>query len=114
MAKNDYKGKLLRLFREIMLLTKSPFGLSIKELEEKLGVTYRTVYRDLELLEQVGFYPEEIAKGKYVIRGMDSDVHRFAKNLQFTAEEAGILSSALSTIPEGHPLKKGILEKMLA
>lgn len=114
MANQDYKGKLLRLFREIMLLAKSPFGLSIKELEEKLGVTYRTVYRDLQLLEQVGFFPEEISKGKYVIRGLDHDIHRFEKNLQFSAEEAGILASALAGIPEGHPLKKGIMEKMLA
>jgi predicted DNA-binding transcriptional regulator YafY len=114
MAKNDYKGKLLRLFREIMLLAKSPFGLSIKELEEKLGVTYRTIYRDLQLLEQVGFYPEEVTKGKYVIRGLDQDIHRFEKNLQFTAEEAGILASALAGIPENHPMKKAVMEKMLA
>ena len=110
----SYKGKLLRLFREIMLLTKSPFGLSIKELEEKLGVTYRTVYRDLEVLEQVGFYPEEISKGKYVIRGLDSDVSRFEKNLQFNAEEAGLLAQALTAIPEGNPMKKQVMEKMLA
>lgn len=110
----NYKGKLLRLFREIMLLTKSPFGLSIKELEQKLGVTYRTVYRDLEVLEQVGFYPEEISKGKYVIRGVESDTRRFEKNLQFSAEEAGLLAQAVRAIPEGNPLKKQIMEKMLA
>ena len=110
----SYKGKLLRLFREIMLLTKSPFGLSIKELEQKLGVTYRTIYRDLEVLEQVGFYPEEIAKGKYVIRGLDNDVHRFEKNLQFTAEEAGLMAQVVGAIPESNPMKKQIMEKMLA
>ena len=32
----SYKGKLLRLFREIMLLTKSPFGLSIKDNRESI------------------------------------------------------------------------------
>lgn len=114
MADSDYKGKLLRLFREIMLLTKSPFGLSIKELEKKVGVTYRTIYRDLELLEAVGFYPEEISKGKYVIRGLDSEVQKFEKNLQFSAEEAGILAQALASIPDGNPMKKVIAEKMLA
>lgn len=114
MAEADYKGKLLRLFREIMLLTKSPFGLSINDLVEKLGVTYRTIYRDLELLEQVGFFPEEISKGKYVIRGLDSEVQKFEKNLQFSAEEAGILAQALASIPESNPMKKVIAEKMLA
>lgn len=110
----SYKGKLLRLFREIMLLTKTPFGLSIKELEKKLGVTYRTIYRDLEVLQQVGFFPEEVSKGKYMIRGLDSDVHRFEKNLQFTAEEAGIMAQVIGAIPEGNPMKRQIMEKMLA
>ncbi|MFN8394429.1 MAG: WYL domain-containing transcriptional regulator [Bacteroidia bacterium] len=114
MAEADYKGKLLRLFREIMLLAKSPFGLSINDLVDKLGVTYRTIYRDLELLEQVGFFPEEISKGKYVIRGLDSEVQKFEKNLQFSAEEAGILAQALASIPETNPMKKVIAEKMLA
>lgn len=114
MAEADYKGKLLRLFREIMLLTKSPFGLTINDLVEKLGVTYRTIYRDLELLEQVGFFPEEISKGKYVIRGLDSEAQKFEKNLQFSAEEAGILAQALASIPESNPMKKVITEKMLA
>jgi proteasome accessory factor C len=114
MAEADYKGKLLRLFREIMLLTKSPFGLSINDLVQKLGVTYRTVYRDLELLEQVGFFPEEISKGKYVIRGLDTEVQKFEKNLQFSAEEAGILAQALASIPESNPMKKVIAAKMLA
>jgi proteasome accessory factor C len=114
MAEADYKGKLLRLFREIMLLTKSPFGLSINELVIKVGVTYRTIYRDLELLEQVGFFPEEISKGKYVIRGLDSEVQKFEKNLQFSAEEAGILAQALAGIPESNPMKKVIAQKMLA
>lgn len=114
MATSDYKGKLLRLFREIMLLTKTPFGLSINELAEKLGVSYRTVYRDLDLLEQVGFFPEEVAKGKYVIRGLDSEAQKFEKNLTFNAEEAGILSKAVAGIPENHPLKKAIMEKLLS
>lgn len=111
---DDYKGKLLRLFREIMLLTKTPVGLSIKELEEKLGVTYRTIYRDLDLLAQVGFFPEEVSKGKYVIRGLDNEVRKFEKNLQFSAEEAGLLAGAMAAIPENNPMKRSILEKMLA
>lgn len=112
MAETDYKGKLLRLFREIMLLTRSPFGLTINELAEKLGVSYRTIYRDLTILEQVGFLPEEITKGKYVIRGQDSETRKFEKNLQFSAEEAGILSKAVAGIADNHPVKRAILEKL--
>lgn len=110
----DYKGKLLRLFREIMLLTKSPLGLTITEMADKLGVTYRTIYRDMRVLEKVGFMPEEISRGRYVILDADRDTKKFEKNLQFNAEEAGLLSRALAGIPESNPLKKVIMEKMLA
>lgn len=114
MEEADYKGKLLRLFREIMLLAKTPFGLTINELAAKVGVTYRTIYRDLELLEQVGFLPVAVTKGRYVIRGFDAEVQKFEKNLQFSAEEAGVLAQALASIPEGNPMKKVITEKLLA
>ncbi|MCB9232424.1 MAG: transcriptional regulator [Bacteroidia bacterium] len=109
----DYKGKLLRLFRQIMLLYRTPIGLSITEMAEKLGVSYRTIYRDLEVLKEVGFFPEEVKRGKFVIRGVDQEVAKFEKNLQFTAEEAGILSRAVSSIPDSHPIRKQILEKLL-
>lgn len=109
----DYKGKLLRLFREVMLLSRTPMGLSIAELEEKLGVSYRTVYRDMELLRNCGFIPERIGNSKYAIRGLDSETRKFEKNLQFTAEEAGVLANAVSSIGESHPLRKAIMEKLV-
>ena len=110
----EYKGKLLRLFREIMLLTKSPLGLTINEMAAKLGVTYRTIYRDMAVLEQVGFIPTEVSRGRYMILDADRDAKKFEKNLVFNAEEAGLLSRALTGIPENNPLKKVIMEKMLA
>lgn len=112
-SERDYKGKLLRLFRIVMLLTRSPLGVHINELSEKLGVTSRTVYRDLELLAQIGFAPDELERGKYIIRGLEREAQKFEKNLQFTAEEAGILSRAVQSIANTHPMKKGLLEKLL-
>jgi predicted DNA-binding transcriptional regulator YafY len=109
----DYRGKLLRLFRIVMLLTRSPLGVHITELSEKLGVTTRTVYRDLELLGQIGFAADELERGKYIIRGLEKETQKFEKNLQFTAEEAGILSQAVQSIANNHPMKKGLLEKLL-
>lgn len=109
----DYKGKLLRLFREVMLLHRTPLGLSINELADKLGVSYRTIYRDLEILKQAGFLPEPVAKGKYAIRGVDSETKKFEKNLQFSAEEAGVLARAVTSISDANPVRKAIMEKLL-
>lgn len=111
---NDYKGKLLRLFREIMLLSNTPAGYTAKELAEKVGSSWRTVYRDIQLLGEVGFLTEEIERGRFVIRGADREVRKFEKNLQFTPVEAGILSQAVSSISDNNPIKKTVLEKLLS
>ena len=108
----DYRGKLLRLFRIVMLLTRSPLGIHINELAEKMGVTTRTIYRDLELLSSVGFAADEIERGKYLIRGLERETQKFEKNLQFTAEEAGILAQSVQSIANTPPMKKGLLEKL--
>ncbi len=110
----EYKGKLLRLFREIMLLHNSAGGYTAKELAEKVGASWRTVYRDIQLLGEVGFFTEEIDRGRFVIRGADKELRKFEKNLQFTPVEAGMLSQAVSSIPEGNPIKKNILAKLLS
>lgn len=112
MKDKDYKSKLLRVFREIMLLSQSPFGLTVNELAKKLNCSYRTIYRDLELLAEVGFITEEVEKKKLVLRGMDREVKQFEKNLNFNAEEAAILSRAVAGIAESHPLKDDILSKL--
>ena len=111
---NDYKGKLLRLFREIMLLYNTPVGLSVKELAERVGSSWRTVYRDIEILSESGFLTEEVERGKFVIRGMDREMRKFEKNLQFTPVEAAMISQAVTGIPESNPMKKQIMEKLLS
>lgn len=103
----------MRLFREVMLLSRTPTGLSINELEEKLSVSYRTIYRDLDLLRNCGFIPEKIGNARYAIRGLDSETKKFEKNLQFTAEEAGVLANAVASIGESHPMRKAIMEKLV-
>ncbi len=113
LEEEKYKGKLLRLFRELMMLYNSHSGLSINQISEKLGVSYRTVYRDLEVLRVSGFVPEEITRGKFAIRGISREAERFQENLRFTSEEASVIATAFANIPAANPLRKKILEKLL-
>jgi len=53
--KQSDAGKLLRLFRLLNLLWNTPTGLRVEELALQQEVSKRTVYRDLEVLEQSGF-----------------------------------------------------------
>ena len=46
--------KLLRLFKLIRLLKQRP-GKTIHQLAQSLGITVRTMYRYLVLLEEVGY-----------------------------------------------------------
>ena len=54
-VKRDRTAPLLRVEH---LLSQHPHGLSAKELASRLGITIRTVYRDLHALEEeLGFLP---------------------------------------------------------
>ena len=97
-----------------MLLYNTPVGLSVKELAERVGSSWRTVYRDIEILSESGFLTEEVERGKFAIRGMDREMRKFEKNLQFTPVEAAMISQAVTGIPESNPMKKQIMEKLLS
>ena len=80
MSEKEYKGKLRRLFKEIRYLYRSPMGVTINALSGLLGVSYRTVYRDIEILHDVGFTVVEVSRGMFRIEG--STVQDFLRHFE--------------------------------
>ena len=82
MARGD---QLSRQWRVIQLLINSRSGRSAAELAQSLDCHRRTVYRDLEALQQAGFplYNEQI-KGKTLWRILDAVKHHFPIPLDLT------------------------------
>ncbi len=55
MRRKERGRQLLRVLKLIRLFEHSRFGLTVDELRRELGVTRRTVYRDLRLVEDAGY-----------------------------------------------------------
>ncbi len=103
-------GKLLRLFRALNLLSGSKRGYTVQELAEKVGVSYRTVYRDLRIFEETGFELIQHPGSKRFRLARAEDV---SENISFNREEAGALEEALVGLPEG-PLRQLLFDKVQA
>jgi len=93
--------KLLRLFKLIRLLKQRP-GKTIHQLAQSLGITVRTMYRYLVLLEEVGY---EIDKKGEPAR------ETWQKPL-FTEDESELLRRAIAGVPASHALLPGIRQKL--
>jgi proteasome accessory factor B len=55
MRRKERGRQLLRILKLIKLFEHSRYGLTIKELCKEMDVTRRTLYRDLDLLEEAGY-----------------------------------------------------------
>ena len=101
-------GKLLRLFRTLNLLAGSRRGYTVDELAEKLGVSRRTVYRDLIIYGQCGF---EVVTHPVTHRLRVGNPGETAEKIGFDAGEAHLLEEALLGLPEG-PVRSDLLDKV--
>ena len=90
----DDPGKLLRLFREINLLAASQRGYTVFALADKLGVSYRTIYRDMKIFEQTGFELVQLKNKKYKLNKSEE----ISKNITFDKNEAEALRQAMVTL----------------
>lgn len=103
-------GKLLRLFREMNLLAGSKRGYTVHELAEKVGVSFRTVYRDLRIFEETGFEIIQHPQSKRVRLAHATEV---SDKMSFSKTEAEVLEQALVALPEG-PMRQLLYDKIHA
>nr|WP_295934908.1 WYL domain-containing protein [uncultured Dyadobacter sp.] len=99
--------KLLRLFKLIRLLKQRP-GKTIDQLAQSLEKDRRTIYRYLNLLEEVGY---EIDKKGEPSRYFLFEDETWQKPL-FTEDESELLRRAITGIPASHALLPGIRQKL--
>lgn len=94
--KQDDPGKLLRLFRLANLLGSRKHGYLLQEILEHTGVSRRTFYRDIQILEKCGFEVEKTGSGRwYIERGQD-----LSDRLTFSVDEARLLRETLVGLPK--------------
>lgn len=100
------QAKILRVFKLISVLKKRPR--SVNYLSNTFEVSSRTVYRYLTLLENLGFIIDKDFNDNYFIANYDV----LNETLDFTQEEAQLVSDLVETGANKHPLKDTIIKKL--
>lgn len=100
------QAKLLRVFQLIRLL-KGPPEYRIAQLSQLLDCNRSTIYRYLNLLEEVGYLLDKDAQGRYFIFEAEA-----AQQPHFSPAEADLLRQALSGLAADNPLREGLRRKI--
>jgi predicted DNA-binding transcriptional regulator YafY len=98
--------KILRVFKLISLLKKAP-AKSTRNIALMIDTTERTVYRYIDLINEIGFEVRKDKNNKYSIKHDDEGA-----NECFTIEEASLIKELLLTSAKNSVLKEGIIKKL--
>jgi proteasome accessory factor C len=98
--------KILRVFKLIALLKKAP-AKSTRTIASLIDLTERTVYRYIDLINEIGFDVQKDKNNKYYIKHDDEGANEY-----FTKEEAQLIKEILLSSAKNSLLKEGIIKKL--
>jgi len=105
--------KLERMLR-LMKMMSSNVNYSIDELSEKLGMSYRTIYRYIDTFKEAGFVVEKLYSNVYKLGKMPKMACDFSKLIYFSEEEAYLVNNLIDGISETNTLKANLKKKLSA
>ena len=100
------QAKLLRLFQIIAVLKSGHW--TIRQLAERFDTSERTIYRYINLLEEVDFLLEKNFDNRYFIITTDDD----PSQAQFSIEETKLIKKLIQSGAHDNPLKSTLLKKL--
>jgi len=100
------QAKLLRLFQIIAVLKTGHW--SISHLAQRFDTSERTIYRYLNLLDEVDFLLEKDFDNKFFIMTTDDD----PSQAQFSIEETKLIKKLIQSGAQDNPLKSSLLKKL--
>ncbi|HET7179206.1 MAG TPA: WYL domain-containing protein [Chryseosolibacter sp.] len=100
------QAKLLRLFQIIAVLKAGHW--TIHQLAERFDTSERTIYRYINLLEEVDFLIEKDFDNRYFIITSDDD----PSQSQFSVEETRLMKKLIQSGTDDNPLKNLLLKKL--
>jgi predicted DNA-binding transcriptional regulator YafY len=100
------QAKLLRLFQIIAVLKSGHW--TIKQLADRFDTSERTIYRYINLLEEVDFLLEKDFENRFFIITTDDD----PTQSQFSIEETKLIKKLIQTGAQDNPLKSSLLKKL--
>jgi len=106
----DEQAKLKRLLSLILILL-GPRHYTVKELQERLDLSERSVFRYIKLLRDTGIFVEQL-DGYYHIIKIEPNLKELSELLHFSEEEAVILNTAILAIDDNNQLKTNLIKKL--
>lgn len=100
------QAKLLRLFQIIAVLKAGHW--TIRQLAERFDTSERTIYRYINLLEEVDFLIEKDFDNRYFIITSDDD----PSQSQFSLEETRLIKKLIQSGASDNPLRNLLLKKL--
>jgi len=100
------QAKLLRLFQIIGVLKAGHW--TIKQLAERFDTSERTIYRYINLLEEVDFIIEKDFDNRYFIITSEDD----PSQSQFSVEETRLIKKLIQSGASDNPLRNILLKKL--
>lgn len=100
------QAKLLRLFQIIAVLKSGHW--TIKQLSERFDTSERTIYRYINLLDEVDFLLEKDFENRFFIITTDDD----PTQSQFSIEETKLIKKLIQSGTPDNPLRSSLLKKL--
>lgn len=105
--------KIERMLR-LMKMMSGNINYTVEELGDKLGISYRSVYRYIDTFKASGFVVEKLQKNVYKLGKMPRSYVDMKNLIYFSEEEAYIIDSLINSLDETNTLKTDLKKKLSA
>ncbi len=105
--------KIQRTLRLMKLMTGNT-TYTVEELAEKLGTSYRSIYRYIDTFREAGFAVRKVRTGVYELVTMGRRNRDIDRLVYFSDEEAGIVNGLIESLDNTNALKQNLHQKLAA
>lgn len=105
--------KIERLLR-LMKMMSGNINYTIDELADKLGTSYRSIYRYIDTFKESGFVVEKLHSNVYKLGKMPRAYVDLKNLIYFSEEEAYIVNSLINSLDSTNMLKTNLKKKLSA
>ena len=105
--------KIERMLR-LMKMLASNKNYTIDELAERLGISYRSIYRYIDTFKDSGFVVEKLHSNVYRLGKMPKGYVDLKNLIYFSEEEAYIVNSLINSLDSTNALKTNLKKKLSA
>ncbi|MBO4476410.1 MAG: WYL domain-containing protein [Bacteroidales bacterium] len=105
--------KMERMLRLMQLLSGNVYY-TVSELESKLEISRRTVFRYFDTFKSAGFVVQHIGDGRYRMMTYNKEYSDLSQLVYFSEEEAIVVSHLIENLDAANALKAGLKQKLAA